>query len=379
MNARKSDKGPNVGTSERWLLDVVTPEQLRAMLEARELVLRQRFERIIQEVTETRDQLLAVEFGAAAAGPSETRRGIAQDGDGEEPGDARQPMAEPGDKPVPTPRPIPPERQTSLQTLRVQRRLQNSRKKPRKRGRGRGVRRHPQAIDQQPHRHRGTEDSAEGPASPSRCTASADEMFPELDRRLERLAQHLGDQQLGPQQRDHARQQADAILLAMHKVLDRMIELEDFNEAVELLRTIIKLQEELDNQTQQRHKQNSANCWRTKDDVATSKTVTAAGFVLAGDLSWRPCAWAAEPAADPAAQPAAAEAASPDKPAEASADKSSSDKAVGRQTGPGATADRRAVQAPRRGAAAHGRADRDHRSPPGRAVEARPSSRARTN
>ena len=54
--------GPNVGISERWLLDVVSPEQLRAMLEARELVLRQRFEAIIQDVTETRDLLLGTEF-----------------------------------------------------------------------------------------------------------------------------------------------------------------------------------------------------------------------------------------------------------------------------------------------------------------------------
>ena len=56
-------QGPNVAGSERWLLDVVTPEQLRAMLESRELVLRQRFERIIQEMTETRDLLARLEFG----------------------------------------------------------------------------------------------------------------------------------------------------------------------------------------------------------------------------------------------------------------------------------------------------------------------------
>ena len=49
--------GRNVAASEQWLLDVVAPEQLRAMLEARELVLRQRFERMIQEVTDTRDAL----------------------------------------------------------------------------------------------------------------------------------------------------------------------------------------------------------------------------------------------------------------------------------------------------------------------------------
>ena len=48
-------QGPNVASSERWLLDVVTAEQLRAMLDARELVLRQRFEQIKQEMTEIRD------------------------------------------------------------------------------------------------------------------------------------------------------------------------------------------------------------------------------------------------------------------------------------------------------------------------------------
>ena len=39
------------------MLDVVTPEQLRALLESRELVLRQRFESIMREMTETRDLL----------------------------------------------------------------------------------------------------------------------------------------------------------------------------------------------------------------------------------------------------------------------------------------------------------------------------------
>ncbi len=41
----------------------------------------------------------------------------------------------------------------------------------------------------------------------------------------------------------------------MRQVLGRMIELEDFNEAVELLRSIIQAQEKLHEQTQKRHKQ----------------------------------------------------------------------------------------------------------------------------
>ena len=53
---------PNVGSSDRWMLDVVTPEKLRAMLEAREIVLRQRFETIVEDVQQIRDQLGALRF-----------------------------------------------------------------------------------------------------------------------------------------------------------------------------------------------------------------------------------------------------------------------------------------------------------------------------
>jgi hypothetical protein len=81
------------------------------------------------------------------------------------------------------------------------------------------------------------------------------EMFPELDRRLEKLQSALDDAQAGPALRDQAQQQADNILLAMRKVLDRMIALEDFNEVVETLRGIIKAEEQLQKEVQQRHKQ----------------------------------------------------------------------------------------------------------------------------
>ena len=82
-----------------------------------------------------------------------------------------------------------------------------------------------------------------------------DPMFPDLERRLEELQTALENVEKGPGLRDRAQQQADAILLAMRKVLDRMIELENFNEAVELLRGIISSEEQLREQTQQRHKQ----------------------------------------------------------------------------------------------------------------------------
>lgn len=243
--------GPNIGTSERWLLDVVTPEKLRAMLESRELVLRQRFDRIVQEMTETRDLLARLEFDppadvkggvdakeAAPDGNVKNGDGAALAGD-----DADDASAES------------PERRASLRLLRVQGAVTNSRKSAQEVV---GV---ADAIDdirkQLINNRIDTEELKSrlqaGIADPLRVIV--EEMFPELESRLEKLEKALNDAAAGPAQRDQAQQQADAIILAMHKVLDRMIALEDFNEAVELLRGIIKAQEQLREETQQRHKE----------------------------------------------------------------------------------------------------------------------------
>ena len=83
----------------------------------------------------------------------------------------------------------------------------------------------------------------------------AGEMFPELERRIESLLADLEAQSQGPALRNRAQAQADEILLAMQKVRDRMLELESFNEAVELLRKIVEMQKDLKKETQRRHKQ----------------------------------------------------------------------------------------------------------------------------
>jgi hypothetical protein len=45
--------GPNTGSSETWMLEVVTPEALQAMLEAREVLLRRRFEAAIEDLSQS--------------------------------------------------------------------------------------------------------------------------------------------------------------------------------------------------------------------------------------------------------------------------------------------------------------------------------------
>ena len=80
--ADKFDSGRTSRTSasgDRYELDVVTPEELLAQLEVREVGLRRRFELIIDEMTQMRDSLLRVKAslspGAASGAEPEDLRG----------------------------------------------------------------------------------------------------------------------------------------------------------------------------------------------------------------------------------------------------------------------------------------------------------------
>ena len=51
--------GPNRAEGDVWLLDVITPEAMQAMLEAREVILRRRYESVIADLSQSRDQFAA--------------------------------------------------------------------------------------------------------------------------------------------------------------------------------------------------------------------------------------------------------------------------------------------------------------------------------
>ena len=214
---------PNQGAADRWVLDVVTPEQLRTMLEAREIVLRQRFETIVEDVRETRDSLQRMDFGSSS-GADET-----QDEDS-------------------------PARRLALRTLRVQRALQSSQKDAHE---TQAVARAFDDIREELINNRiyteelriRIEDRVVTPLG-----QIVNRMFPELDRRLDELESAIDDPVAGPDNRNRAVEQVDLVLQSMRQVLERMVELEDFNEAVELLRSIIRSQEELRERTEQRKK-----------------------------------------------------------------------------------------------------------------------------
>jgi len=238
---------PNVGTSQRWLLDVVTPEQLRTTLQARELMLRQRFERIVQEVTETGNSLRRMQFGPAAPEATPDGAGDEEQEAGSEPSDEDPESDEQED--------LSPQRILARRMLRVQRATQNCRKNAHE---TLGVAEAFAGIRDELINNR--IDTAElcarlqqGIAEP--LERIADAMFPELERRLDRLEATLADDRTGARDRDLAVAQVDAVLDAMQAVLDRMLELEDFNKAVELLREIIHAQDRLGDKTRTRHKE----------------------------------------------------------------------------------------------------------------------------
>jgi len=236
---RDLDEGPNVGTSERWLLDVVTESELRTILESRELVLRQRFEAILAEVVESRDLLARIEFTG--------------DGSDEPPPPPEQGGGEPDDERESDEAPSV-ERVLGLRKLRVERAVQNSRKDAHE------ILAVAVAFDEirveLVNNRIDTEELKArletGIAAPLRDVA--DRMYPELERRLGKLMDTLSEEGAARVSRDRAVAQVDTIVEAMNRVLARMIELEDFNEAIALLREIIEAQQRLNKETEQKHK-----------------------------------------------------------------------------------------------------------------------------
>jgi hypothetical protein len=263
--------GANIGQGEKYQLDIVPPEQLLSMLEGHELMLRHQFEIIYQELTDTRDALSRLDFGNGNADKS------ADSDAGREPGDRSG--GEPDDKSADqaagdgaadghasatneTPEQHVQQlakRAMELRDLRVARALDNG--------------------DRSAHETQivadGFDDIREEMVNnridtPELQTRLKDQiadplkristqMFPEFRTRLLALRRVLDDPSAGPARLKSAVAQCDAILAEMKLVLDKMLELETFNEVVDKLRDIITDQQKLNRDTIERQKQELKN------------------------------------------------------------------------------------------------------------------------
>jgi hypothetical protein len=231
------DGGPNIGSSDRFQLDVVAADELLAMLEVREAELRRRFEQIIEETAGSRDLLILVKSGKGDAGT--------------EPGDATKreaaPNAEPGDQ-------LSAAQQTggraqSLRVLRVQEVMLRSQKLA---GEILGVALAFDDIREELVNNRVDSEDRKNRlqnevSQPLRQIG--EQLFPQLDRRLETLQSNLDDDPAREKAADTAITQVNDILLEMDKVLQRLIKFETFNELLDIVRDLIKEQEDLIGQT----------------------------------------------------------------------------------------------------------------------------------
>jgi hypothetical protein len=228
---------PNIGSGDRYQLDVVTPDALLAMLEAREIGLRRRFEQILEEMTQTRDFLNRVRSPAA-------RQGL-------EPEDTAAEGDEPGDEKLDGPDAA--ERTQSLRMLRVQQALQQTRKSTQELL-GVAIAFHDiraelvnNRVDTEDRKRR----LKELIADPMQLVGET--MFPELERRLVVLEKVLLDDlnakrydlSSGQPEAVAAVEQANDILAELEKILQQMLDLETFNELLDIVRQLVEDQERM--------------------------------------------------------------------------------------------------------------------------------------
>ncbi len=182
--------GPQRGQGDTWTLDVVTPESLQAMLEAREVILRRRFESVIADCSQARDRL-------AAAEPLGDEMAVAVARVGESIGRAAGETAE-----------------IALAFRDIRLELDNN-----------------------------------GLLTPEvdvrLISQIADPLAGLADKELLPLATACRGVSDPPSARDGLVRQADDVLARMRALLAMMMELESFNEVIERLRGVIRTQEEI--------------------------------------------------------------------------------------------------------------------------------------
>lgn len=214
---------PHVGSSQRFLLDVVTDSELRALLEKQELSLRQRFEAIYEKMVGSRELLDRIEIDPAAESKPEVQ--ATDDSDAQ--------------------------RRLRRDRLRIGGCLQNATQLSYETvGVAEGFE---EIVAELINNRVATEELKgrleQGIAEPLREIGG--QLLSELEIQLLLLEKQFDASVESEELLQGARVQSDVVLEAMKQVLDRMLELESYNELVELLRGILAEQEQVSERTKQ--------------------------------------------------------------------------------------------------------------------------------
>jgi hypothetical protein len=229
----------HAGSSQQFTLDVVTPADLLALLERRELALRQRFEAIYEKLTDTRNLLSRVGSDEAAPKPAEP------------PASTPTKKTEAASESDPA---SSAEHLLSRSRLRVSGSLQNV----------------VQSTDEVIGVAEAFDDLGEelinnridnsdlkarlGEQIARPLHQIADQRMPQLAAQLKLVEEHIEDRAATAPELKKAIALADQLLVEMRRVLDRMLELETYNEVVSLLRDIITDQDQINKRTKEQQK-----------------------------------------------------------------------------------------------------------------------------
>ncbi|MDR0871700.1 MAG: DUF4175 domain-containing protein [Planctomycetaceae bacterium] len=241
------------GTGTKWTLDVVTPEKLKGLLEVREIGLRQRFEVLIGEVEKTKALAGSIDLQPPPALVQHVEAMKLPETDDERGSDNSAKQVELDIK-----------KNTLLETLskeqadtgqyNISRTLRDTQKESYD---TRSLVENFRLIRQEMINNKIFTDEEQQRLDkkiiePMQGLFGGD--FPELDKLTEQWNETLGvrDKPLRPsalQQQQAVISQFDIVLKKMTAIRDSMVSMESFNEAVEMLRAIIKQQQQLRKET----------------------------------------------------------------------------------------------------------------------------------
>ena len=227
---------PHVGSSQRFLLDIVTDSELRALLEKRELALRQRFEAIYEKMQSIQELLGRIEIRKNRSDPNEaspapTREASDLQPENTEAGESEQLRLIERDR-LRIGGSLISVTQLAYETIGVSEGFDD-------------------IVVELVNNRVETEDLkqrlVEGIAEPLREIGA--DLMPTLEQRIQDLQSAFPQDSLRERAHHLTIAQGEVVLLAMKEVLERMLELESYNELVELLRAIVSDQQQLQEQT----------------------------------------------------------------------------------------------------------------------------------
>ncbi len=229
--------GPNVSQTERLELEVVTPEELLIRLDRRELAERRRLEHVLDELTQTRDALIRVQNEILGITPA------LDPGERTPSQDASSTAPEQG------------QGRLDLRAIRVQQAIRQCQKSA---SEVLDIAQVLYAIREELINNRiDAEDRKsrlkELVADPLQKIGR--ERFPSWEQSLVQLEKSIHLEQDAAQNADLAINSANQLLAELNQVLEAMLDIESYNELIEIVRNLIKEQERILDETKNARKQ----------------------------------------------------------------------------------------------------------------------------